>query len=91
MPEDLLDISLEEVVFAIDWEPAMKEILPDNPSPAVDKSLQNIVEPVLDVEPEKEKPSVQIQMSEILCSWTSEEEANQEAQDPHPEHDQGRN
>ena len=56
MPEDLLDISLEEVVFAVDWEPAVKEILSDNPSPAVDKSAENIVEPVLDLEPEKEKP-----------------------------------
>ena len=29
MPEDLTDISLEEVVFAIQWEPTVKEILPD--------------------------------------------------------------
>ena len=43
-------------MFAVDWEPAVKEILSDNPSPAVDKSAENIVEPVLDLEPEKEKP-----------------------------------
>ena len=55
MPEDLLDISLEEVVFAVERMPAVKEILPDNPSPAVDKSGENIEEPVLDLEPEKEK------------------------------------
>ena len=57
MPEDLLDISLEEVVFAVEWLSAEKEILPDNPSPAADKSAENIVEPVLELESEKEKPS----------------------------------
>ena len=57
MPEDLLDISLEEVVFYVEWLPAEKEILPDNPSPAADKSAENIVEPVLELESEKEKPS----------------------------------
>ena len=56
MPEDLLDISLEEVVFAVEWLPAVKEILPDNPSPAADKSAENIVEPALELEPENEKP-----------------------------------
>ena len=43
-------------MFAVDWEPAVKKILSDNPSPAVDKSEENIVEPVLDLEPKKEKP-----------------------------------
>ena len=43
-------------MFAVDWEPAVKEILPENPSPTVDKSAENIVEPVLDLEPKKEKP-----------------------------------
>ena len=33
------------------------EILPDNPSPIADTSAENIVEPVLELEPEKEKPS----------------------------------
>ena len=56
MPEGLLDISLEEVVFAVEWKPTVKEILPDNASPVVDKSVEDIVEPVLDVEPEKKKP-----------------------------------
>ena len=32
-------------------------LLNDNPSPAADKSAENIVEPVLELESEKEKPS----------------------------------
>ena len=55
MPEDLLDISLEEVIFTAEWIPA--EILPDNPPPVMDSSAENIVEPVSELEPEKEKPS----------------------------------
>ena len=55
MPEDLLNISLEEVIFTAEWLPA--EILPDNPPPVVDSSAENIVEPVLEMEPEQEKPS----------------------------------
>ena len=56
-PEDLLDISLEDVIFAVEWLSAEKEILPDNPSPAADKSAENIVKPVQELESEKEKPS----------------------------------
>ena len=47
MPEDLLNISLEEVVFSVQWEPTVKEIVPDNVSPVVDKFVEDIVEPVL--------------------------------------------
>ena len=43
-------------MFAVEWKPTVKEILPDNASPVVDKSRKDIVESVLDVEPEKEKP-----------------------------------
>ena len=55
MPVDLLDISLEEVIFTAEWIPA--EILPDNPPPVMDSSAENMVEPVPKLEPEKEKPS----------------------------------
>ena len=59
MPEDLMDISLEEVIFTAEWEP--KVILPDN-SPVIDSSQEKIVDitPELNLEkklePEKEKP-----------------------------------
>ena len=43
-------------MFAVEWKPTVKEILPDNASPVVDKSVEDIVEPVLDMEPEKKKP-----------------------------------
>ena len=45
IPDDQLDISLEEVVFNVDWEITAK-----------DPEKLELVEPVLDVEPEKEKP-----------------------------------
>ena len=47
IPEDLMNISLEEVIFTAEWVPA--EILPDNQPP--------VVEITLELEPEKEKPS----------------------------------
>ena len=50
MPEDLMNISLEEVVFTADWAPEV--ILPDDRPPFVDSSQDEIVE----MEPEKEKP-----------------------------------
>ena len=56
MPDDLLDISLEEVVFNVEWEPTVKEILPEKTSLVVGETVEDLVEPVLDVEPEKEKP-----------------------------------
>ena len=43
-------------MFAVERKTSVKEILPDNASPVVDKSRKDIVESVLDVEPEKEKP-----------------------------------
>ena len=59
MPEDLLDISLEEVIFTAEWLP--EAILPDN-LPVINSSQDEIVEitPELnlekELEPEKEKP-----------------------------------
>ena len=42
MPEDLMNISLEEVIFTAEWVPA--EILPDNQPPVVDSSAEERVE-----------------------------------------------
>ena len=56
IPDDLLNISLEEVVFDVQWEPTVKEILPDKTPLVVEETVEDLVKPVLDVEPEKEKP-----------------------------------
>ena len=59
MPEELLDISLEEVIFTAEWLP--EAILPDNP-PVINSSQDEIVEVTMELnlekelEPEKEKP-----------------------------------
>ena len=59
IPEDLLNVSLEEVVFPAEWLPEV--ILPDN-LPVINSSQDDIVEitPELnsekELEPEKEKP-----------------------------------
>ena len=61
IPEDLLNVSLEEVVFSAEWAPEV--ILPD-PFPAFDSSQDDICEitpekllsPEKVLEPEKEKP-----------------------------------
>ena len=59
MPEDLLDISLEEVIFTAEWAP--EEILPDT-LPVFNSSQEEIIEitsernPEKVLEPEKEKP-----------------------------------
>ena len=65
MPDDLLDISLEEVIFTTEWLPEV--ILPDNP-PVINSSQDEIVDvtrelnsekelnPEKELEPEKEKP-----------------------------------
>ena len=59
MPEDLMDISLEEVIFTAEWVPEV--ILPDN-LPVTDSSQEEIVDitpelnPEKELEPEKEKP-----------------------------------
>ena len=42
MPEDLMNISLEEVIFTADWVPAA--ILPDNPHPVEDSSQEELVD-----------------------------------------------
>ena len=60
IPEDLLKVSLEEVIFTAEWLPEV--ILPDN-LPVINSSQDDIVEitPELDsekeLEPEKEKPA----------------------------------
>ena len=57
--EDLLDISLEEVIFTAEWAP--EEILPDT-LPVFNSSQEEIIEitpewnPEKVLEPEKEKP-----------------------------------
>ena len=59
MPADLMDISLEEVIFNAEWVPEV--INPDNLS-VIDSSQEEVVDidPVLnpekELEPEKEKP-----------------------------------
>ena len=59
LPEDLMDISLEEVIFPSEWVPEV--ILPDN-LPVIDSSQEEIVDvtpelnPEKELEPEKEKP-----------------------------------
>ena len=58
IPEDLLNVSLEEVIFSVEWVPEV--ILPD-PFPAFDSSQDDIHEitperrPEEVLEPEKEK------------------------------------
>ena len=54
MPEDLMNISLEEVIFTADWVPEV--ILPDNQPPVVDSSQEEVVDITPELEPEKEKP-----------------------------------
>ena len=59
MSEDLLDISLEEVVFTAEWLP---EVIPPENLPVDNSSQDEIVEvtpelnPEKELEPEKEKP-----------------------------------
>ena len=53
MPEDLMNISLEEVVFTAEWVP--EAILPDDPHPFVDSSQDDIVNISVEQEPEKEQ------------------------------------
>ena len=54
MPEDLMDISLEEVIFTADL--MHEAILPDN-LPVINSSQDEIVELTPELEPEKEKPA----------------------------------
>ena len=56
VPDDLFDISLEEVVFNVEWEPTAKEILTQKTSLVVGEIVEDPeklepVESVLDVEP----------------------------------------
>ena len=55
MPEDLMNISLEEVTFTVDWAPAA--ILPDIQPLFVDFSQDEIVDITPELDQEKEKPS----------------------------------
>ena len=57
MPEDLMNISLEEVTFTADWAPAA--ILPYNQPPFIDSSQDEIVEITPELKPEKEKPELE--------------------------------
>ena len=53
MPEDLLDISLEEVVFTAEWIP--EAILPDN-LPVENSSQDEIVEVTPELERRRRNP-----------------------------------
>ena len=60
VPENLFDMSLEEIVSDVEWEPTVEEILTPKISLVVGETVEDPeklepVEPVLDVEPEKEK------------------------------------
>ena len=54
MLEDLMNISMEVVIFTAEWVPTA--ILPDNLSPVVDSSSEEVVEITPELKPEKEKP-----------------------------------
>ena len=43
IPDDLLNISLEEVVFDVQWEPTVKEILPDKTPLVVEETVEDLV------------------------------------------------
>ena len=70
-------------MYIVQWEPTVKDLLPDKTSLVVEEPVEDLVEPVTCPRRgagEGETPcSFQIQMSEIFCSRTSEEEADQEA------------
>ena len=40
-------------MYIVQWEPTVKELLPDKTSLVVEEPVEDLVEPVLDVEPEK--------------------------------------
>ena len=77
IPEDLLNVSLEEIIFSAEWAPEV--ILPD-PFPVFNSSQEDICEitpernpekllnPEKVLEPEKEKPAGQL--PQIFCSRT---------------------
>ena len=54
IPEDLLNVSLEEVIFTAEWLPEV--ILPDS-LPVINSSQDDIEEITPELEPEKEKPA----------------------------------
>ena len=63
MDENLLDMSLDEILSDVEWEPIVVEILTLAVSlvvgdPVEDQERLDSVEPVLDMEPEKEKTPV---------------------------------
>ena len=58
--ENLFDMSLDEILSDVEWEPTLEEILTPEVSIVVGDAVEELerlepVEPVLDVEPEKEK------------------------------------
>ena len=61
VPENLFDLSLKEIVSDVEWEPTVEEILTLKISLVVGEIVEDpekleSVEPVLDMETEKEKP-----------------------------------
>ena len=55
MPQDLMNISLEEVIFTAEWVPEV--VLPDNQTQVVDSFAEELVDITPELEPEKEKPT----------------------------------
>ena len=52
MPEDLMNISLEKVIFTAEWVPEV--ILPDNQPPVFDSYQEEIIDVTPELNPEKE-------------------------------------
>ena len=74
--ENLFDMSLEEILSDVEWEPTVEEILTPKIS-LVTRACRSC--PGRGAGEGENSCNHQIQMSEILCSWTSKEEANPEA------------
>ena len=74
MPEDLMNISLAEVIFTAEW--VLAEILPENQRHSCRFLCRGTCRdhPRAGTREGETTHSFQIQMFEILCSWTSEEE-----------------
>ena len=83
MVENLFDMSLDEIISDVEWEPTVVEILTLEVSLVVGDSVEDPerldpVEPVPDMEPEREKTPVAARSRcQIFCSRTSEEEDDQ--------------
>ena len=81
--ENLFYMSLDEIISDVEWEPTVVEILTLAVSLVVGDSVEDPerldpVEPVPDMEPEREKTPVAARSRcQIFCSRTSEEEDDQ--------------